>query len=128
MSWVTNKAVLDAALIALGYKEMPVNKTVSEGTFRDKYYNYKIEIGIDELTGDMAIQTDMVTLEVSYIINSNSEQATAIDSFRSVMEAVQSSNPFVQFISNGTFERLDDDNKKLIASVQFEYGLRGCSL
>lgn len=130
MSWVTNKAILDAALEDLGYSEIPNNLKLRESPSSkiDKCYNYEIEINTELYTGSTVISSDVITLEMGYLINSNSDKATAVDDFRDVMEAIAATSPFNQFTSSGTFERFEDDNKKMIATVQFIYGLEGCSL
>lgn len=124
MSWSTRKDELNAALSGLGYTRNKNNLTLREHWVKN-HYSYTISIQTANEASNITLLTQLVTLEIGYVIMSESDYDTAVDSLRTVMTTIAGLSSFVNFASDGTLERLADDNKRAIGKVKFYFGLKG---
>ena len=123
MSYSSLKSSLDTALEGLGYKQNKLNLNLEE-SFSDKSYNVDSTIKTQNQTSDSIVSTFDINLSIGYICNSNAGLDSTIDSFVEVMTAIKNLSEFVGFTTEANYRRLDQDNKKFIFNISFDYGIR----
>lgn len=126
MSWTTNKSSLDTALKALGFTQNPGLLKFDE-SFKESKYHVEVDgVKVIDITDNSAFSEYYVTVSLSYVCNSNSEYDSMVDSFLTVLDAIRGLSEYAGFTSDTEIERMENDNKKVIARTQFIYGVQQC--
>lgn len=128
-TWLVDKETLTTILENLGYKENPNNKSLSED-FNGNKFHLSVKIDTTDATSfNKSLTTRIVTLSIGFILKDSTENTdyhTSIDSFTTVLVGITASAPFKNFASEHITTRVSNDNKKLIHSIEFYYGLHSC--
>jgi hypothetical protein len=124
MSWTTYKTSITAVLGALGYREIPENKTVENTSlaFNDKAYQLQYRgVGDIVLMGSDKLQYDnLVHFEVRYKNMDSAERHANADAFQTLFDAISNISGFLGFNSNPQF--IDIDEKHTKGSFDFTIG------
>lgn len=125
MSWATNKSNVTTVLNSAGYHEVEFNlRIATEGSTKDRNKGYTLKptgVIVTDITSCGLLNTHLATLVIGYIANNNSEYDKAFDSFIDLLESLN--NKIAGFNDNPTFERLDDNNKYIIATTNISVGI-----
>ena len=124
MSVATNKALLVAKLSALGYREIPENKTTEETSFAHNHKSYSLKwIGTQDftyLTSDKMMWSNRFFLEIRYKNINSSERDENAQFFMDLMEDITAVSGFMGFGDDAVFE--DIDNKHTKATITLIIG------
>lgn len=127
MSWESNSAALKSSMNSLGYKRVPDLLDLDE-RFQSKLYHIEVNgVRISDITDNTAYTEFFVTLSCGYVCTSNEKYDEMVDNFYNVISAIKDLDEYSGFTDDAEIVRMEDDNKKIIASVKFIYGVRTCS-
>lgn len=129
MSWVTNKATLVSTLTNLGYKEIPIALNLEEAplTLMDKGYTLSVKTEAQDITNSAQLQSDIVTIQVSYIVKSNAQKDVSVDDFRTLITSIKTLPAFAGFTEPSEPSRVEQGNNRYLKyQISFYYGLHTC--
>lgn len=124
MSVASNKALLVAKLTALGYREIPENKTVEDASLAHNNKSYSLKwMGTQDftyLTSSKMMWTNKFELVVKYKNMNVSERDENAQFFLDLLEDITEVSGFLGFGDDATFE--DIDNKHTKATINLIIG------
>ena len=124
MSVASNKALLVAKLTALGYREIPENKTVEDASLAHNNKSYSLKwMGTQDftyLTSSKMMWSNKFELVVKYKNINVSERDENAQFFLDLIEDITEVSGFLGFGDDATFE--DIDNKHTKATINLIIG------
>ncbi len=124
MSVASNKALLVAKLTALGYREIPENKTVEDASLAHNNKSYSLKwTGTQDftyLTSSKMMWSNKFELVVKYKNINVSERDENAQFFLDLIEDITEVSGFLGFGDDATFE--DIDNKHTKATINLIIG------
>jgi len=124
VSVASNKALLVAKLTALGYREIPENKTVEDASLAHNNKSYSLKwMGTQDftyLTSSKMMWSNKFELVVKYKNINVSERDENAQFFLDLIEDITEVSGFLGFGDDATFE--DIDNKHTKATINLIIG------
>lgn len=127
MTWVTNKAVIVAALT--NYTEIEETLEVGEHPSSRIHKGYTLRLGepdIRVLTNKQELHSDRVILTMNYRIDKDNSLDSNYDDFKTTLFTIIKGLANYGGLDSLEFKRDENDNKRCIGTMVFFYGYNQC--